>query len=403
MARAAVRVALQSGATAVSSIIWSSIGVIFIAIGIGILASEHPNAFGLVPLGMGLLAFGLLAKQARNRRASDLVVDATALRIEGGSQNGRSFAWSDLAGARIEENRKEYVKTSTPFGEKVEYLNLLIFTDRTNIETTVAEALDPVEKSSLADIARAVKAAHDASAGPLPAPAKPIVPSVVYCTACGAPVAPADAAMVACHQCGAVVAMRGDLRQNIATAARVAMERSHVDALVAKLLDQPGANATNRRIAAFAALFLLSPIVFLTVIALALGKSAVMLYGAVICASWGFTSWAIADRLAVRALVMGFAARAPVAEGHPYGCRRCGGPLPPASDGRVVVACAYCRAENVIGLDAFAHDRTPDEHADLELGTALSSRSKERAWASLKLAAGVVLFIGGLATLAFAR
>ena len=72
--------------------------------------------------------------------------------------------------------------------------------------------------------------------------------------------------------------------------------------------------------------------------------------------------------------------------------RRCQGPLPDAGTGGVA-PCAYCGAENIVGLDlrpSLDHARTEQHTFD----TALKARSKEKAlWTTLTVVA--VIALGG--------
>ena len=125
------------------------------------------------------------------------------------------------------------------------------------------------------------------------------------------------------------------------------------------------------------------------------GGGGALLGVAALVGGWGWVSHLIADRLALRELVLGFAARPPAAEGHPYGCRRCGGPLPVAGD-KVVIGCIFCQAENVVGLDALGHDRGAGAADSSMFAAALRARASQRARATFKLVFGGLLAAGGV-------
>jgi hypothetical protein len=87
-------------------------------------------------------------------------------------------------------------------------------------------------------------------------------------------------------------------------------------------------------------------------------------------------------------------ARPPRAHGHAARCRVCSGELP--KGGEPIVACKYCRSENVVGRELFASSRSPSPHADRGSLPAPAARSVA-SW--MKFAMGVS-FTGSLATAA---
>ncbi len=81
-------------------------------------------------------------------------------------------------------------------------------------------------------------------------------------------------------------------------------------------------------------------------------------------------------------LTLGFGALAPTRDGEPSRCRRCQGPLPHAGIGGVA-PCAYCGAENIVGLD-LRPSLDPARTEQHGFDTALTTRAKEkRLWAVL--------------------
>ena len=155
--------------------------------------------------------------------------------------------------------------------------------------------------------------------------------------------------------------------------------------LVEKLVNQPGALRT-------------SFFVFLAAIPSLLAWPAAILFGGflyalcflrvtngfllaiaatgIIAALYYLVRGQLTDRQALRLLTMGFAARAPGAEGGAHHCRSCNGPLvePP---GQVLVRCAYCGAENVLGLDVRGDANKTQEQVQ-SLDEALFRRGIER-------------------------
>jgi hypothetical protein len=104
----------------------------------------------------------------------------------------------------------------------------------------------------------------------------------------------------------------------------------------------------------------------------------------------------LADRGALQLLTLGFGALAPRKDGEPSRCRRCQGPLPTAGIGGVT-HCAYCSAENIVGMDlrpSLDPARTEQHNFD----DALKKRAKEKLlWTILTVVAAVTLigWIGG--------
>ncbi len=101
----------------------------------------------------------------------------------------------------------------------------------------------------------------------------------------------------------------------------------------------------------------------------------------------------LVDRQALKLLTLNFGAKEPAKAGDPYMCRLCSAPLPDAA-GKVVVRCAYCSADNVLGLDLRREAAQGVEEAQ-GLEGAIAQRSKERLlWRFLTGVAAILLLVG---------
>ncbi len=234
--------------------------------------------------------------------------------------------------------------------------------------------------------------------------------TALSCTRCGAPASPADQAAVQCRYCGEWVAIAEDIRARLRAVLVRDTSRRASEQLVAKLVRQPGALRTAFVIAVAA---LPSMFVWPVILVIAAGlyalaflrlSNSVLLVTAALASIAAFfflVRGQLSDRQALRLLTLHFSARAPAQPGAPHGCRVCSAPLvePP---GAALVACLFCGAENVLGLDAGREAKTQtDERMSLE--DALNARRAEhRRWrfsavlAVGMLALSVVLVLAGL-------
>jgi hypothetical protein len=101
----------------------------------------------------------------------------------------------------------------------------------------------------------------------------------------------------------------------------------------------------------------------------------------------------LVDRQALKLLTLNFGASEPDKPGDPYRCRGCKAPLPDAQD-KIVVRCAYCSADNILGLD-LRRDAAPATEEAKGLEDAVAQRSRERwLWRFLTGFAGLLLLVG---------
>jgi hypothetical protein len=250
----------------------------------------------------------------------------------------------------------------------------------------MAEAEQPAEVESLRALAETIRAAVarvSEAARPRP-PVGP--PDMVRCPACEAPVSPSDAPSVACGFCAAAVPIPVSLRDKVRAAKSLHASRPRVNALITRLIRQHGAHRVNRVLVPVAVLMLIAwPLsVIMTVILEELGSFSYEQRDALffappffIAGLFFFARTQLINRFALHLLTFGFAARAPIMPGAPHTCRHCGGPLPPAAEAEVVVRCAYCSFDSVMGVDLETDAGLSSKQAQT-LEQALKSRA--RAW-----------------------
>ncbi len=321
--------------------------------------------FGIVLL---LVCLGFIWKAAR-RRASDIVFSAEGVSLEGGPYHGRTWRWIEMSPTRssIMTDSSE----ADP-GNETGIAQLLVIQG-----VPVAKSTDVAEQATFAAVLDAVRAGCATEPQALTLDARALI-----CARCGAAVSPADADTVVCHSCSVAVPVANDLRARIRDVASISAERARSHRLAARLVSQPGAAFTNVLLsllwaAAFvgtwAAMRLLMSRHHAGVEALApLGLCLLAL---------GSARLAVASRKALRVLVIGFAARPPSAQGAPFTCRRCGGPLCEPPEGQAVSRCVYCRTTNVLVILPRPTTVTPPEE---ETASELESALRHRRYAGLR-------------------
>jgi DNA-directed RNA polymerase subunit RPC12/RpoP len=342
-------------------------------------------------------------KLALEERPSDVVLDASGLRIEGGSQHGLALAWPEIDAqrCRVESTTDDRIVlwrviVNLPLlaisivGESDLTMN---FTDKTPIkrlwvarrgskEVLVAEGELPTEIESLDTLMNTIQSPHWYGEQKT----APTGPEAIVCRNCGATVAPVAEQSVACKFCSTRVEIPEDVRQRVAAAAQLASTRQAGFSRLTRLLEsQPSATRAGIAILVaaipialawpVAAFFIVRDwemsgaggVRFLQLITFPL----LLTFGAFLLARGRLT-----DRFALHAVVTGFGARDPARPGEPYRCRACEAALPLAT-GSPIVRCIYCNQASVIGLDLRAEARSAkDERRSLE--KALSKRTQER-------------------------
>jgi LSD1 subclass zinc finger protein len=374
-----VRLPLQTGAGAASLVLWSLFfGLPFESLVFLVSLSARTKVSSsamILPLAVAFaLGAGLFVYGAYRRRPNDAVLDPRGFRIEGGKAHGLAFAWSE-----VDPNES---KCSDMNGSST----LWVF-PRTAAAVVIADTAEDDERRSL----RAFLACMRAACSPEPPPARRRTTEALACAQCGALATPADAPSVRCAFCGASVAVPPDIAQRVRAAHEVAA--SPDAALAERLLEQPGATRIGVCLAIAIACYYGG-----ATVALLAGSE----IGAAVCALafLAFVAAArafVADRGALRSLVLGFAAHAPARAGEPETCRACRAPLPPPASGRTTMRCPFCNAVNLSGMDLRA-EADVARSAETELRATLAERRDRRlaAWAVFGVACillGVALWI----------
>lgn len=362
----------------------------------------------LLLLGVPLARYSWIhLRLAWRKRPSDLHISADGLRFDGGPLDGQLIPFREIEadGAVVTEDtekRPGFWRTLAMFlvpPSKDVRVSRLWLKRKNGSRALMAEAEQPAEVESLralADTIRAAVARVTEAARPR-APAGP--PDMVRCPSCQAPVSPSDAPSVACAFCAASVAIPEPLRRKVRDAKSLHASRPRVNALITRLLRQPGARRINRVLIPVAVLMLIAwPLsVVATVILEGLGSFSYQQRDALffappffIASLFFFARTQLINRFALHLLTFGFAARAPIKPGAPHTCRHCGGPLPSAAETEAVVRCAYCGFDSVMGVDLETDAGLSSKQAQT-LEQALKSRVRAWfRWGAL-LAASVVL------------
>ncbi len=380
------RLPLQTGATMLRRLLVTAAAVdgacLFVAAS-DAARGQHGVFAGIAavewPLFFAPIAAVVLMAVVGSARASDCVLEPDELRIEGGKYDGFRMAWSQIERALMKDG--------------VLHLEL-----GSGVSVPIAVASDRDEIRSIEALQRSIEERAKKRADAPPPPVARHATSVLACSVCGAPVAPDDRDDVACHFCGVRVAVPDDLRARIRAARSLRKERASLDAVVARLLNQPSAQRVNRWLAAMAAI----TIVWLPM-PLFVGSTTVAPLSVVAALLVALVAYAvIADRRAIRVLTLDFAARGAERAGDPDRCRRCDAPLPPSDDDAILVTCAYCEADNVLGLDARAADGAA-RTGETTYAATLHERERARRTARLVALAGSAILIAATVLLHVAR
>lgn len=300
-------------------------------------------------------------------RASDLVLGPRGFRVEGGPRHGLALAWADLDPGRC---RVENDRVPDPEGTPLRGRQLVLGTTDGR-DVLAAEIWQTDDREALYVAIDEIRAVHDLP--PLPAEDRAEEPDpagaagrpptaaiagvdVLRCDGCGAAAVPADLSHVPCPMCQREIAVPDELRRQLAEEAGLVAERERAQALVRRLLAQPGAAATNVRLALVSVVLCAVPVLGGLAYAALRGRGGGS-YGQAIGAWVGcaglvtclcvLASASLARRVALRACLVELGAR------HDDGprCRACGGALDDAASDRVLVRCAYCRCDNILGVD----------------------------------------------------
>ncbi|MBW2528190.1 MAG: sel1 repeat family protein [Deltaproteobacteria bacterium] len=357
--------------------------------------------------------------RAWRTRASDALLSHEGIRFEGGAQDGIALSWESIdaegtQASTVEEARLTMRKifgdlffliASSMLANKLELapedkvpVRRLVLKSRDGRAWQLAEAEHPAEQRSLDALVGSVRAKLGAAAEePRDAPEQ-----VLGCDHCGAPLTPTAAESATCRFCGSVTAMPGELRQRVHAHGAVEQSQKRSEPIIAKLLAQPGARRANviLLLAAVASSVVWVPVVFGLLLPGVTNAGVFEVGWTLVSGSLAVLSVFIlaraglARRRALRLLTSSFGARAPRSAQEGYGCRRCGAPLPDATG--LVAKCAYCEADNLLGLD-FRSEVEPTQEHELSLTEALEARKRERTtWLFASMGAFVIAGIGGV-------
>jgi hypothetical protein len=321
---------------------------------------------------------------AYRRRPSDMLLDHEIVQVDGGRHHRFELGWGD-------------VDPDTWSLELVKGTYRLRTGSGSEHDLVFAETHDAEERRSLADLLETLQTIARTKTGV--AAERAAAPSgVLCCGRCGAPVAPEDVAAVACDYCAVACEIPGALRVRIREGRAQAKLRSASVAIVARLLDQPGAPIAAR-------LLLLAAMAMLGAWLVGFGGMLVHLWNGVLDGKKVFVLLAFpmalilalfcglralfANRSALSLVAFHLGAGA-TAGGRPA-CRRCAGPLAAPHERSPIVSCAYCGTENVLGLELVRGTTVEHEHMTLE--AAFQHRQRARRFAGLLAVAAALLAI----------
>lgn len=406
MSVALVRLPVQVGTSSLSHLARGVAGscpgaVLAIAGALQLVSGSRPLGVALLVAGLFLVVFGLAQlRYAVRTRAGDALLDDAGFAIEGGAHDGLRLAWAEIDRDRtraetIEEKRISFLQivahgiflflslltNELELAPDVRMpIRRLVVVTRDGRTFELAQAEHPGEQSSIDALLGTIQARSTTNG---PTASRAAQSNVLLCAGCGAPLVPEDVSAITCRACGRATPVPEGVRGRLRAQRQLAQARHGIEVAVRSLLDQPGAHRVNITLglSAFvllaawsviaAPLFWIGPRhagVFELVWFLLAGSLAVL-------AAYFLAYATLADRRALRLLATGFGARPPVGPADGWGCRRCGGPLPASAE--LIVPCAYCDAENVLGIDLRPQVAQTQEHA-LSLGEVLGARAKER-------------------------
>jgi hypothetical protein len=270
---------------------------------------------------------------------------------------------------------------------------------RTGERIEVAETDDELEAQSLAAARDSIEAVAMGRRFVEQAPV--VAADVVTCGSCGAPVVPTEATTGPCGFCNQSVTMPAPARALAESARRSATAQERDGRLVALLLEQPDAHTVNRRLGLIAASAVFGWVFGWAAVGWRVSthgwSSSELLYvaapGLFVMSCAFFALATVSDRAALQTLALGYGALAPRREGEPPRCRRCHGPLGTPNG---VVACIYCQADNIVGIDlrpVVDDARAQEERFD----AALASRRSARVSLVTLLVVALLLTAGWLA------
>lgn len=404
-----VRLPLQVGTSSLWSLARSSAslapGLVLLGAGLSLVGSSPGWGVGLGLLGGYLLLYGgAHAVRAWRTRASDALLSAERLELEGGRWHGTALGWSELerAACQAETTREARITISKILADGLFLLFSTLLADKPELAPAdrvpirrlqlgtrdgrrfaLAEAEHPEEQASLDALFGSLQSKLRTELAPS---APPRDARVLACHSCGSPLPPAPSETVTCPFCQATVAIPPELRAKLWAEREVAQSRRATAETIAKLLAQPGARRANV-VLALAATACVATWLVVLLVALVTGITSLGAFewGWLLTSGMVFSAavfmlarLALVERGALRLLATSFGARPGRDAQHGPECRACGGPLPKSDT--LVARCGYCDADNVLGLD-LRSEVVPERAAAKDLGSVLTAReASRRSW-----------------------
>lgn len=418
--RTSIRLPLQVGTTASWSLLRAGLGLVPGAVLLAVTPSLHRGGDALGTLaaavaGAFLSLYGLQhVFRAWRARPGDAVLDEQGVRFEGGRLSGVALAWTDLdpAGCAVEDTRDFRLSITRVLEHAAFWLMSSLLSNGPELapeerfpprrlrlrakdgrEWEAAYAEKAGEQQSLDALWGSIRARLGVESKPAPAS----TPGILVCASCRAPLVPEDAPQATCRFCGATTPLSSELREKVKAQQALAAAHTASSRLVDSLLVQPGAGRAARWLA-FAAVGIVAgwSASLAPLFVAGLGNNGVFEVGVALVAGMlvavalvSFSKLGLVDRRALRLLTTSFGARAPADPRGAPECRRCHAPLP-ATD-RTVAGCAYCGADNVLGVDLRA-DVAPAKAHQQSLQQLFASKQRQR---SRTVASAVVTLAAG--------
>ncbi|HSN25248.1 MAG TPA: hypothetical protein VLT45_03150 [Kofleriaceae bacterium] len=393
-----LRLPLQTGAIAlfymqcglVAFVVFAALAPTF-AYGLGPVGLVVLIACGVAPI-FGGVCFGL----AWRERPSDVIIDDGGFAIRGGPVDQRSWAWGSLLPGSVKAVRGTGRFTELKVGDEL-VATVTVMENAGAFGSNPVDALVASERESLESTAAVLDAwPRSESAQPI------VVESAMFrCASCSAPLEPADRDAVVCAACGHATAVPERLRTQLRSFSEIETARAAASHLITRLVHQPRGSRTTAlgSLAGLACLATLPVFVVAAILRIldhpAFWHTAGMAITG-LAALWIVLSFvasgAVANRAALRAVVLGLRARAPSQPGSRPRCRACNAELPPTT--AVLEGCLYCGADNVLLAD-LRTDLAETRMANVDLSSVLTAReaARGRRWWMLAVRGGAVALL----------
>jgi hypothetical protein len=341
-----------------------------------------------IVLAIWFFALSTLPFVARKQRASDVVLEASGVSIVGGPYDGQHVKWSELSAA----------PAKLTWGGKGQDCCLALPGGRQIVTS------EPDERASLGNLARTLNAfAKGHQAAQAEAKTYGQQARVPTCPQCGAPLTPSTEPTVQCVHCRAQCALPERVRNEVVALQKLVDARTHTQSALGILSRWPASRTLNLVLASASI-----PLVLGWPVSGALAseyfqyhdvfrwRDVGVLFVSTAALSLGLCFWLSAQvvhRQAFGLVVASFHAVRLSDDG--LGCHACGAPLPVAPDAPLV-ACVFCRADNVVlGLDL-----APRVEAESSQARSLDDLLRQRLgslkfWRRLSFVAALLIVSGG--------